>query len=153
MNKLTQKRENFCLNLIKGLSQREAYVKAGYSSNQLPATLDKSAYDLALIPNIITRLEELRANLTSKAVMPLTERQERLTEFAREDIETKEGNLIRHGNISAIAELNKIDHIYEAGGNVRDVNVIFVVGKGYVDSIEGKVIDGHSYVKMSAVKL
>lgn len=38
-----------------------------------------------------------------------------------------------HNPIQAIAELNKMDHIYEVGGQVRDVNIVFVIGKGYSD--------------------
>ncbi len=33
--------------------------------------------------------------------------------------------------ISAIAELNKMEHIYEAGNSDRPINVVFVIGKGY----------------------
>lgn len=36
-----------------------------------------------------------------------------------------------HGPIQAIAELNKMDHIYEPDGQLRDVNIVFVIGKGY----------------------
>ena len=44
-NKLTPKQERFALNLFKGLSQREAYIQAGYSSKQLPSTLDRNSFD------------------------------------------------------------------------------------------------------------
>lgn len=47
--------------------------------------------------------------------------------------------------IAAIAELNKMEHIYEVGGNIRDVNVVFVIGKGYANQpqlMEGSEEDG-----------
>jgi hypothetical protein len=46
-----------------------------------------------------------------------------------------------HDPIRAIAELNKMEHIYEQGGNIRDINIVFVIGKGYRDApqlVEGK---------------
>jgi len=36
-----------------------------------------------------------------------------------------------HNPINAIAELNKMEHIYEPGGNTQNINVVFVIGKGY----------------------
>ncbi|MFC1972444.1 terminase small subunit, partial [Chloroflexota bacterium] len=46
-DRLTPKQERFCLNLLKGMSQREAYIQAGYSGNQARDTIDNHAYQLA----------------------------------------------------------------------------------------------------------
>ena len=81
--KLTQKQENFCLNIIAGMSQREAYVKAGYSDKQAPGTIDRNAYALAQRNYIVTRIAELKADLESKTIMSVKERKERLSELAR----------------------------------------------------------------------
>ena len=80
---LTAKQEAFCLNLFLGLSQREAYVKAGYSPNQLPATLDQHAYELASSAYILARLEELHSKAESDTVGTVIERKQRLTDIYR----------------------------------------------------------------------
>ena len=49
-----------------------------------------------------------------------------------------------HNPISAIDILNKMDKLYEDKQSVRDVNIVFVVGKGYSEPvIEGEVADGN----------
>ncbi len=80
---LTAKQEKFALNLFGGMSQREAYVQAGYSPKQLPATLDKHAYDLAKSDQIVSRLVELNKKAESDAVANKLERQKVLTEIVR----------------------------------------------------------------------
>ena len=80
--KLTQKQENFCLNLIKGMSQREAYAKAGYSANQLPATQDRNAFELASSNKILARLEELRAPIEAEVALSASKRKEILAKIA-----------------------------------------------------------------------
>ena len=42
-------------------------------------------------------------------------------------------NLKLHNPVSAIDLLNKMDKIYEVGGNIRDVNIVFVIGRGYAN--------------------
>ncbi len=80
---LKQKQETFTQNLFKGMSQRDAYTAAGYSSNQLPATLDRHAYDLAKNGKILARLEELRQKVEDASVATVLERQQVLTEIVR----------------------------------------------------------------------
>ncbi len=81
--KLTQKQENFCLNLFKGLSQRQAYVEAGYSSRMALSTLDENSCRLAATSKIKTRLAELRKKAEDASVMNVLERKQRLTEISR----------------------------------------------------------------------
>jgi len=85
-NSLTQKQENFVNNIFLGMSQREAYVKAGYSSTQLPATLDRLAFDLYHKPNISARLETMRLKSEDATIGTVQERQRRLTEIYRANI-------------------------------------------------------------------
>jgi hypothetical protein len=83
LDKLTIKQERFTLNLFNGMSQREAYVKAGYSANSLPATIDHHACVLAGSDKIVTRLAELRAEAKDDTIADVRERQQILTEIAR----------------------------------------------------------------------
>lgn len=108
---LTQKQENFALNLFSGMKQRDAYLKAGYSKKQLSATLDENASRMASDSKVVARLRELRAPTANSTKMLVAEREDRLSEFGRETIEGKYG-ISRQSNITAIQELNKMDGAY-----------------------------------------
>jgi len=178
IKRLTAKQEAFALNIFQGLTQREAWIKAGYSDNYVLPWIDSHACRLANSVKIQTRLQELRGKIEDNAIATVEERQKRLTELIRADLVdfigedgdpkltrdiphhqaasefstttryTKDGlPIIRKSikirdPIAAISELNKMEHIYETGGNIRDINVVFIIGKGYQElppSIEGEV--------------
>ena len=62
--------------------------------------------------------------------LPPDERKLVLKEIALHAIETP----VSAGHrIAAIKEINLMEHVYD-GGNIRDVNVVFVIGKGYSDT-------------------
>lgn len=82
-DKLTPKQNAFARNLFKGMSERVAYINAGYSSSQLPATLDRNACLLAKNPKIVTRLAKLQAEADAAAIMSIQERKARLSEIGR----------------------------------------------------------------------
>lgn len=56
---LTQKQELFTLNLFSGMTQRESWIKAGYSSNYALKVIDSNACALANRSKIKVRLQEL----------------------------------------------------------------------------------------------
>ena len=130
---LTQKQEDFALNIFKGMSQREAYVTAGYSHNFSMAVLDVKASELAADGKLRVRLEELRQPAANSAIATVEERKERLSTFIREDLEGKFG-ITRHSNIQATAELNKMEQVYETGTNInidnRSIHVTVSSEKG-----------------------
>ena len=155
-DRLTQKQENFTQNIFKGMTQRDAWIYAGYSSKYALALVDVHACHLANRDKIKIRLEELRGEVKSNNIMTVTQRQERLSEISRAnltDFVDKEGNITLesdnqgalqevtvselrsskkeaistsnikvklHNPISAIAELNKMDHVYETERSVED---------------------------------
>ena len=80
---LTPKQERFCFNLFSGMSQREAFVEAGYSRNQLPATLDRHAFDLAHDGKIQARIADLHKRAEDATVATVLERKQMLTEIMR----------------------------------------------------------------------
>lgn len=114
--------ERFCLALFKGMSQKDAAIEAGYS----PKWARSAASRLSTNVNILGRIRQLQEMAKSDAVMTVTERKERLTELAGED-NTSQFGYARGPNIQAIAELNKMEHIYEPEGGVnidnRTVNI------------------------------
>jgi hypothetical protein len=101
--KLTAKQERFALYCFQDLPQREAYIKAGYSSNMLPSTIDENASRLARKSKIVARITELRQQVVDKSIMDVTERKQVLTLIGRF------GGKVA---IPAIAELNKMDGSY-----------------------------------------
>ncbi len=81
--KLSQKQEKFCRKLFEGMTQRQAYVEAGYSSKMALATLDADASRLANSAKVLIRVEELRKKAEEASIMNVIERKQRLTEIAR----------------------------------------------------------------------
>lgn len=109
---LTQRQENFTLNLFNGMTQRDAWIKAGYSSKYTMAIVDKNACEMANSSKIQVRLAELRKDATSGVVMTVQKRMERLSSIADEELFGSSGSITRGSNIQAIAELNKMDGSY-----------------------------------------
>lgn len=107
-NKLTPKQERFCLNLLQGMSQREAYIKAGYSPNTKPEAMDVRACELAKVSKVQVRLAELLSRTQNDAIMSVIERKERLSEIARAklpDFVAESGAItLDNDNNSAISE-------------------------------------------------
>jgi len=149
-NNLTPKQERFALNLFSGMSQREAYIQAGYGKGSSLTTIDNHAYELAHNGEIMARLNELHAEVKSEKIADKAECEEILTEIARAklsqfttggvidqakldssaiqaiDEQTTLGGratvvkLRLHNPISAISELNKMERIYEVMPPMQD---------------------------------
>jgi phage terminase small subunit len=85
-NLLTKKQETFCLNILKGMSQYESYVQAGYSTKSKRAILDIRASEIASNSKVLVRINELRQKAASPTIMAVIERKERLSEIARTNL-------------------------------------------------------------------
>ena len=114
MVKLTAKQEQFTLNILSGMSQREAYIKAGYSPNTSMAVIDVQSCRLSKNTKVLLRLEELSQKAESAKIMEVKERKERLTEIGRGRLTDyqqsgKDGGWINIGpespNTAAISEI------------------------------------------------
>ena len=81
--KLTQKQENFTLNLFRDVPQNAAWGNAGYSTKYSPQVIAVNASRLANSTKVQLRLAELRAEAASSAVMNRQELLETHTEIAR----------------------------------------------------------------------
>jgi len=74
------KREKFCQNIAKGMSDTDAYKKSGYSTkNMKPATINREAHELRKNPNISARIKELQEKAETDVVMSVRERMVWLT--------------------------------------------------------------------------
>jgi phage terminase small subunit len=66
-NKLTPKQEKFCQQIAKGSNQKEAYINAGYSvDNMKDETLRNNAYMLTLDSDISARINELKTKVENR---------------------------------------------------------------------------------------
>ena len=118
-----KRHELFCLSLFQGMTQKDAAIKAGFSSR----SSDMTASRLMRNDKISARLTELHHKAESPAIMDVRGRKERLSYIAEENNEGKFGYQ-RQPNISAIAELNKMEGDYapsklevDAGPEVTDL--------------------------------
>ncbi len=83
-DKLTMRQERFAQNIFKGMTQREAWGAAGYSTRYPVKFVDHHACDLANTEKIQGRIEQLTAQLAREyAIMPVGERAQILSEIAR----------------------------------------------------------------------
>ena len=126
-NKLTPKQERFALNLFKGLSQRQAYIQAGYSQRAEPATIDNNAYILANSNEIIERLNELTSQASESAKMPINRRFRRLAELADMPVEKE---VSAREVVMAIAETNRMTHIYDEKPQYQDNRTYNILVQG-----------------------
>lgn len=85
-DKLTQRQEKFARNLFEGMSQREAWINAGYSTNYSLTTLDSNACRLANKNKVKARLAELNAKADDKSISTVKRRKQILTEIQEASI-------------------------------------------------------------------
>ena len=129
--------ENYVQNLIKGMTQRQAY-RVVYKNNMTDKQVDEEACKLFNSPKVHQRYEELMQQLEEESIMSAKERMKWLTDviknIQRDDVYVKdnEGNetLIGSKNadintkIKAIDTLNKMDNTYQqnikVSGNINN---------------------------------
>ncbi|WPC07999.1 terminase small subunit [Globicatella sp. PHS-GS-PNBC-21-1553] len=120
MVKLTAKQEKFVQGLISGLSQRQAYIEAGYATKgKSNTTIDANASRLFKNSKVLTRYDELMEEHKQKALWTREESIQNLkwlVDKARDSIERHDKGYVRQGTanalIGALQELNKLEKIY-----------------------------------------
>lgn len=154
--------EIFAQSLVKGMTQKDAAIEAGYE----PKAVDVTASRLLRNAKICERISELQGRAVSKSVLSVLERKEILSEMARANVGdfmvmSEDGRdiqfvpkianspavsyirteqialgrmpvkVVRLGLVDkarAIAELNKMERVYEPEGGTtidnRTVNII-----------------------------
>lgn len=103
---LTAKQEAFVQNIIKGMSQADAYRSAYPNQRMSDKTVWETASKLMNNPKVITRLKELRDKLASESIMTAQERMEWLTRLVNNQDEDTTDKL------KAIDILNKMSGEY-----------------------------------------
>lgn len=128
---LTPKQEKYVQNLVKGMSQREAYKNSYDADNMKDETIDKKASELLKQEKIRGRYDELVKRLEDTAIMDAKERMKWLTKVVKGDIKEKytywddgeqyegekEADLTT--KIKALDTLNKMDNSYQQNININ----------------------------------
>ncbi len=116
---LTPKQEMFVQNLIKGMSQREAYKNA-YKAKYKDEAIDTKASLLFKTEKVQNRYKELLRRIENKSIMTAEERQIWLTKVINADIkikqeydnEVKEYDPYMSDRLKALDILNKMSGEY-----------------------------------------
>lgn len=141
---LTQKQERFAFNIaVKGMTQHNAWVEAGYSSNYPSAIVDQNSCRMA--SKLKARIQELRdemqAGVKSDKIASEIERKEILSDIARDK---------KQNSVHAIDVHNKMDKIYNEASVLQDnrvVNILVIdeATRGLMLQVKdrtGKLIEG-----------
>lgn len=109
---LTLKQEKFCLEYMKDGNASRAYREAYNAENMKEATINNNSYKLLQKNDIATRINKLKDEMKSKAILSIEERKELLTKIAKNVSFDKEGNETYTDARGAIDLLNKMDGVY-----------------------------------------
>lgn len=114
---LTAKRERFVQNLVKGMSQREAYKNSHNASNMKDETIDSKASILFKDEKVRARYEELIKATAKETIITAQERMEFLTRI----ILGEEAEAYLQDKMKAVDLLNKMDGQYLEKIEIKDV--------------------------------
>ncbi len=109
---LTFKQEKYVQNLLKGMSQREAYKNSYDASKMKDETIDKRASELMQKREIKGRYEELVKKAEDDAIMSAKERKKWLTDVINGKIKYNKREAYILDKLKAIDILNKMDGEY-----------------------------------------
>lgn len=129
---LTMKQEQFVQNLIKGMSQREAYFEAYDAKKMSINAVDKEASVLMKNPKITQRYQELQDALAKASVMTAAERLKYLTGVVKET-EKEKMTLVVKGKTVVVEQA--------AGFNekLKAIDIMNKMQGDYVTRVEGEV--------------
>lgn len=120
--KLTNKQELYVQGLVSGLSQRKAYINAGYSTkNKSNEYIDTEASKLFKNPKVFQRYNELMEEHRDKALWTREEAVNTLKWLVDQSVLSIEGvdeGYVRKSTadaiIGSIQELNKLENLYDS---------------------------------------
>lgn len=112
---LTAKQEQFCLNIVQGMTQADAYRSAYDTENMLDKTIIEEASRMMSDCNIATRVKELRDEVAKHSIMTAQERLEWLSGLIKSENETTGDKL------KASDQMNKMqgEYITKIEGDIK----------------------------------
>lgn len=129
---LTAKQEKFVRNLIKGMSQREAYKNSYDAENMSDKVIDNEASLLFNSREISMRYKELQDRLDNATIMTAQERLEYLTGIVL-DIEREKIIVLADG------EETEIERPAELSTKLKAIDIMNKMSGEYVTKVEGNV--------------
>lgn len=90
---LTAKQEKFCQNIVKGMTQVDAYRDAYNTSKSADKTVHENACRLAADSKIVARVNELRKQIATDSIMSAQERLEWLTNLVHDSVTNTDAKL------------------------------------------------------------
>ena len=129
---LTAKQEKFVRNLIKGMSQREAYKNAYNAENMTDESIDVSACRLFAEDKIKLRYKELQEKLDKATIMTAQERLEYLTGLVQE---TEHEHIIVIEN----GEIREVDRPADLNAKLKAIDIMNKMQSCYVQKVEADV--------------
>lgn len=129
---LTAKQEKFVQNLVKGMSQREAYKNSYDAENMTDKSIDEEACRLFNDSKISSRYQELIERAATASVMTAQERLEFLTEVIKD---------IQREHKIYVTEDGKIEYDEPADLNtkLKAVDLMNKMQGEYTTKIEGEL--------------
>ena len=129
---LTPKQEKFVQNLIKGMSQREAYKNSYDAENMSDKTIDEEACRLFNDNKVSARYKELQDRLMTEAIMTAQERLKFLTDIIK-------GEEREHKVYISDGEAVEYDAEADFNAKLKAVDLMNKMQGEYVTKIEGEV--------------
>ena len=90
---LTAKQEKFCQNILKGMTQADAYRDAYNTDRMTDNAIYTEASLLADNPKISQRIQELRQQISSSSIMSAQERLQWLTDLVQDSVTNTDAKL------------------------------------------------------------
>lgn len=122
---LTAKQERFVQNIIKGMSQRDAYKDAYNAENMKDATIDTEACLLLKDPKVSKRYQEILKEMEKTAVMTALEKRMLLKEMVF-DKKNSMSDRLKALDIDNKMSGEYIDNLKIESDNTLDVTVTVV---------------------------
>ena len=129
---LTAKQEMFVQNLIKGMSQRDAYRSAYTCNGWKDSSIDCEACKLFNSPKILQRYKELQGQLQNSSIMTAKERLEYLSRVIKGE-EPDKSSMVVNG------ELITVDAPATLRTKLQAVEIMNKMTGEYVQKIEATV--------------
>ncbi len=104
---LTEKQDKFCLNIVAGMNQTDAYKNSHNAENMSIEAIYVEASRLMDNPKIALRIEELRKEARKEVIMNTIQRKEWLTNLIMQDEKASKTDKLK-----ALDILNKMDGEY-----------------------------------------
>ena len=126
---LTAKQEKFVQNLVKGMSQREAYKNSYDAKNMKDEVIDNKASDLFKKGEIRVRYEELLDKSMDEAIMTAKERKKWLTDVVKGAIT----------NVTHDSNGNEYENEPYISDKLKAIDILNKMSGEYTTKIEGDI--------------